>query len=92
MDKSSYNYTKYSSLTNEELLSQLELIKHKSPIISELYDRMLDFVYPELLNKPEPIIVIKNNIEFSCPVCETSLFLNQDEDDKLTITSEKIID
>ena len=56
-------HTRYSNLSNAELLLELESIRHHSPIIQELCVRLEE---DELFGK-------ETNMNASCPICQGEL-------------------
>lgn len=65
--------TKYHSLSNSELIRQLENARLASPIISELCERLSE--------KPDDYVGFDTNTK--CPACEASLVVVADEEDNL---------
>ena len=65
----------YRHLTNEELLLQLESIKHRSPIINELCERLQQRTLINAKDKPN------HNVE--CPVCQAQLHADYDSHNEM---------
>lgn len=65
------SHTRYSNLTDDELLSRIDETRQQSPIIDELANR--------LERKERTDSETRTRIE--CPVCEALLNVDLDEDD-----------
>lgn len=72
--------TIYSNLSNEELLVQFEELRHRSPIINELYQRFEILI--DQVQQPPSDEAIQNHVEslmhnknLTCPVCQAEIKL-----------------
>lgn len=66
-------HTKYSNLTDEELLNKIDDARQHSPIIDELAGRL------EKLDRTNN----ETNTRVECPVCEAKLEAGLDEDNNI---------
>ncbi|OHD22914.1 MAG: hypothetical protein A2Y38_19810 [Spirochaetes bacterium GWB1_59_5] len=64
-------HTKYSNLTDDEFLGQVDDARSKSPIIDELATRL------EKANRQR--VPEDSDTRVDCPVCEASLVVSYDE-------------
>lgn len=65
-------HTLYSNLSNEELLNELDSIRHLSPIIQELCTRLDSYDYADYRDSMKPATI---NQHGPCPVCRAELTL-----------------
>ena len=72
-------HTSLSYLTDEELFAQIDKIRHYSPLIQELCIRLEELG----LNMPNFTNTETKSFINNCPVCESGLLFNYNNDEEI---------